>query len=413
VTVVRAERDARPHAWRPFLQAAACLLAVILALPPFPASATWGGAILPRVSADAAVLLDPVTGEILYAKHALDARAPASTTKIVTCLLVLENCRLDEVVSVSDRAASTGGSRVGLRSGQLIAVQDLLFGLMLRSGNDAAVALAEHVSGSVEAFAAQMTARARSLGALSSNFVNPHGLQARGHVSSAYDLALLARAALRDPVFQELVQSKEREIGSLAPEWTRLLRSTNKLLWSFSGADGVKTGTTGQAGECLVASATRSARQLISVVLHSDDRYGDSARLLEYGFEHTRLCVLGLPGDRARSVLAVDPAAPWGPVLASGRTVPLVLRFAELLAFNYPPGPCPEVEVSFSTDLNPPVLPLAAGEVVGTAVARVDGKIVASAGLTTEAPVPRSYGVSLLLAWIGKAARAYMMQGLR
>lgn len=364
----------------------------------------------PRVSADAAVLLDPVTGELLYARRPFEPLPPASTTKIMTCLLVLEHCGLDEVVVVSSRASATGGSRIGLRAGQLIAVQDLLVGLMLQSGNDAATALAEHVSGSVEDFAALMTARARSLGAMSTSFVNPHGLPAKGHRSSAYDLAVIARAALRDPVFQTLVASKEGAIGSLHPSWTGLLRNTNKLLWMFSGADGVKTGTTREAGQCLVASATRSSRQLISVVLHSGDRYADSARLLEYGFNHTGLCLLALEGDPIRSVEAVDPVfcgmTPWS-------RVPLVLTLSSPLAFNYPAGPRPEPEISFSTDSSPPTLPCAAGEIVGAVQVRLEGRIVAVAGMTVQTPVPKAYGLSVLLAHIVRAVEAYLLQGLR
>jgi D-alanyl-D-alanine carboxypeptidase (penicillin-binding protein 5/6) len=372
---------------------------------------------LPGLSAGGAVLLDPVTGGILYARRPFDPMPPASTTKIMTCLLVLERCGLDEVVAVSQRAATTGGSRIGLRAGGLIPVQDLLVGLMLRSGNDAATALAEHVAGSVEGFAALMTARAHALGALSTNFVNPHGLSARGHVSTAYDLALMAVAAMQNPVFRTLVASREHEIGSLDPYWTRLLKSTNKLLWLYPGADGVKTGTTSEAGQCLVASATRDGRQLISVVLHSSDRYSDSARLLSAGFETTRLCLLGLAGEPVRSVEAVDRMTPWGQpwwrpwIPAIG--VPLVLCLRETLAFNYPAGPCPQLEIRFTTDGDSLELPLAAGETVGSVVVWAHGRVVAAAGLTVGEPVPRGYPAALFLKWLVRVISACLVQGLR
>jgi len=236
-------------------------------------------------------------------------------------------------------------------------------------------------------------------------------------MSSAYDLALIARTALEHPVFRTLVASKEYEIGSLAPSWTRLLRSTNRLLWSYPGADGVKTGTTNEAGQCLVASATRDGRQLISVVLHSGDRYSDSARLLSAGFDNTRLCLLGLAGEPVRSVEAVDRLAPggklwfgpWGPVNA----VPLVLCLRETLAFNYPAGPYPQLELRFTSDLGRLELPLAAGEEVGTVTVWVNGEAVARAGLTLAEGVPGAYGLARLLQSLARAARAFLMQGLR
>ncbi len=367
----------------------------------------------PRINVGAAALLDPVTGGLLYGINAFRTMAPASTTKIMTCLLVLEHCRLSEVVEVSPGAAGTGGAHVGLRAGQRILVEDLLFGLMLKSGNDAAVALAEHVAGSVEDFAEMMNRRAREIGALATTYRNPHGLTAPGHVTTAYDLALIARTAMDNPVFRALVSSREREIGSLDPAWTRIISSTNRLLWVYEGAEGIKTGTTDLAGRCLVASATRGGRRLIAVVMRASDRFGDTACLLDYGFDSSGLCLLGLAGEAARTVGARDPLSPEVFLGQPPREVPLLLTLREALAFNRPADQSPQVELAFSTDKSPVLLPLAAGQIVGTVTAFADGRPAAVSSLISPAPVPRGLDVARLLGWFARLARLYLGQGMR
>jgi D-alanyl-D-alanine carboxypeptidase (penicillin-binding protein 5/6) len=161
---------------------------------------------------------------------------------------------------------------------------------MLRSGNDSAVAIAEHIAGSEEKFAEISTARARELGAVQTTFKNPHGLSTPGHVTTAHDLARLARhALLRLPRFSEIVSTRHDTIEWDGRPYDRQLKNTNKLLWMFEGADGVKTGTTSEAGPCLVSSATREGQQLIAVVLHSGNRWTDSMKLLQYGFDNFTL----------------------------------------------------------------------------------------------------------------------------
>lgn len=231
------------------------------------------------VSAESAILIENTTGTILFAKNEHVRRAPASTTKILTALLTLENARLSDQITVSRYAASTPGSTARLYAGQKLTVEEALYGMMLRSGNDAASALAEHISGSVAEFAKLMNARSQELGAMNSRWQNPHGLDKPGHFSTAFDLAMIARVALLYPKFAEIVGTKT--YGN----WN----NTNRLLWSYAGADGVKTGTTSKAGHCLVAAASRDGRQLISVVLKSRDRWTDTTRLLDYGFNNFRL----------------------------------------------------------------------------------------------------------------------------
>jgi D-alanyl-D-alanine carboxypeptidase (penicillin-binding protein 5/6) len=207
----------------------------------------------------------------------------------MTAILAIESGRLEDQVRVSLRAAATRGSSMHLYAGQTLTLRELITGLLMRSGNDAAVAIAEHLAGSAEAFVAQMNLRARDLGATNTHFRNPHGLSAPGHYSSAYDLALLARYALANPAFAAIVSSKEISIewfDRRGREKDINLRNTNKLLWMLEEADGVKTGTTGEAGPCLVSSATRGNHKLIAVVLHDHARWYDSMQLLKYGFDN-------------------------------------------------------------------------------------------------------------------------------
>lgn len=243
----------------------------------------------PQVYASAAILVEAVSGMILYAKNEHSRRAPASTTKILTAIVALEKGKPGEVVTVSRRAARIGGSSLWLKAGDRITLAELLQGILLRSGNDGCVALAEHIAGSEGNFVSLMNMKAREIGAFNSNFRNAHGLKAPSHYSTAFDLAQITRYAMNNREFCRLVATKEESIEWYEGEKTRLVRNTNKLLWSFAGADGVKTGTTNEAGYCLVASATRDGRKFISVVLNSPNRWGESARLLEYGFANFTL----------------------------------------------------------------------------------------------------------------------------
>lgn len=340
----------------------------------------------PRLSARAAILMDWQTGQVLHAREALTRRPPASTTKILTALIALERGRLSDRVTISRRAAATPGSSMSLRAGEVYTLHDLLRGLLLRSGNDAAVAIAEHIAGSVEAFAALMNERARELGARQSRFLNPHGLHQPGHYSTAYDLAVITRHALAHPVFAELVRQREALVGEGAG--ARVLSNTNRLLWHLPGADGVKTGTTSAAGECLVASATRPdpetgvEQKLIAVVLDADARWEDSAQLLNWGFEHFRLVPLAQPGDGLWEVpvrggreprIRVAPAAPLAVV------VPRSLAGAPVLTFRLPPAaPAP---VHPGTPLG--TVEVAWGEWVLHQVPLVAAEEVAGAGWAT------------------------------
>jgi D-alanyl-D-alanine carboxypeptidase (penicillin-binding protein 5/6) len=238
---------------------------------------------IPKISAGAAIIMDTVTGRVLYEKNAYSRRSIASTTKIMTAIVAIENSNDNEDVVVSKRAASISGSQVNLKEGKTYKMGDLLYAMMLRSGNDAAIAIAEHVGGSVEAFAEMMNRKAAQIGATNTNFVTPHGLDDPQHYSTPYDLALITQYALKNEKFCKIVGTKSSTFcGSN-------INNTNEMLSLYPGADGVKTGYTGQAGRCLVTSVTRNGWRIISVVLNCASRSvraQSSKEILDYTFQN-------------------------------------------------------------------------------------------------------------------------------
>jgi len=263
---------------------------------PIPLQASEDGAI-PTVSADAAVLIDAETGDILYDKQAFKKRPPASTTKIMTAILGLELGQPGEVVTVSPKAAAVGEATIYLDPGEKIILYELIRGALIESGNDACVAIAEHIAGNEEEFVKLMNKKALILGAKDTNFENTNGLPHKNHYSTAYDLAIIARYSMQNAMFSGITRQKEADIHFIEPDVWLHLKNTNKLLWSYPYADGVKTGTTNAAGKCLVASATKDGRQLIAVVLDAPNRFGDAQKLLEWGFAHTQTVKLADAGQ--------------------------------------------------------------------------------------------------------------------
>ncbi len=245
-----------------------------------------------ELTAQSAIVMDRLSGRVLFERNSRAKRPMASTTKIMTALLALEVGNLDDTVKVSPRAAVTEGSSVWLEAGEIKTLEELVYGLILRSGNDAAVAIAEHISGSVEDFALLMTKKAQDIGAMDTRFKNPHGLDDEGHFTTAYDLALITRHALNIPKFREVLQTREKKISWPGNEWSRVLRNQNRLLDLYPGGDGVKTGWTTPAGRCFVGSATRDEWQIISVVLDSPRMWEETIYLLDYGFNNYELMQL-------------------------------------------------------------------------------------------------------------------------
>lgn len=237
-----------------------------------------------NIDARAYVLIDPITGRVLIEKNSEERMAMASTTKIMTAIIAIEKGNLKSKVKVSTKAAAIGGSSFYLKAGETMSLENMLYGLLLPSGNDAAVAIAEHIGGTEKIFTDLMNLKAHQIGAFNTHFMNPHGLDEPGHYTTARDLAMIAKYAWSIPEFREIVKTREKVIND--GSYTRHIYNTNRLLWNNAGICGIKTGFTGNAGKCLVASAVKNGFQLISVVLGSKDHFGDSYDLLNYGFSH-------------------------------------------------------------------------------------------------------------------------------
>jgi len=240
----------------------------------------------PEIVGDAAVVINSNNGQTLFEKNPHKRMYPASTTKTLTAIIALENCNLNDLVTVSNDACNVEGSAIGLHEGEKITMEDLLYALMLNSGNDTAIVIANHVGGSVNNFVDLMNNKAAQLGAFDSHFNNPNGLPDPNHYSTAYDLAIIAHYAMKNPEFRKIVDTKTKNIERENPEAQTYLLNHNKMLWQYEGAVGVKTGYTDAAGQCLIAAAIRQNRELIAVVLNSQGSsiWNDAKVLLDYGF---------------------------------------------------------------------------------------------------------------------------------
>lgn len=258
----------------------------------------------PDISAERACLMIQETGEIIYEYNGDVKSSMASTTKIMTALIAVECCNLSDEAVVSDFASRQEGSSAYLGAGDRIPVKELLYGLMLNSGNDAAVVIAEHVSGSVEAFAYKMTERAKELGAVNTCFKNPNGLDEEGHFTTAEDLAIISREAMKNEVFREIVSTTVHKTDYSAG--TLYFTNHNKLLKMYEGCTGIKTGYTKKTGRCLVSSAEKDGVELICVTLDASDDWNDHKKLLDYGFEKVRIKQILKKGQKVKDIKCDD-----------------------------------------------------------------------------------------------------------
>jgi D-alanyl-D-alanine carboxypeptidase (penicillin-binding protein 5/6) len=258
-------------------------VATVSDVPPLPLFGAFAGA-PPQVSAQSWILYDDTFGEVLAEESADLARPMASTTKIMTALVALENGNLDQPITITQDAVDVGEAEVGLVAGETLTLRQLLTAMLVRSGNDTAVAIAQGIGGTVAAFVQMMNDKAREMGLENTHFANPHGLDEDGHYTSARDLLEMARAAMADPVFATAVRTQTVRLPDTPDGTLRVVRTTNMLLSSYPGAIGVKTGYTGLAGHVLVAAAEREGRRLYAVVMGSTDAFTDATALLDYGF---------------------------------------------------------------------------------------------------------------------------------
>ena len=236
-----------------------------------------------NLSGKSYILMDQVSGRILVGKNINEKMSMASTTKIMTALVALEKGNLDDMVKIGEESTNIEGSSLYLKADEVMPLMDLLYGLMLRSGNDAAIAIANHISGSEEAFISAMNAKAKYIGANNTNFKNPHGLTAKDHYSTAYDLAIITKEAFKIKEFAEVSSAKNYR-GS-REEYNYYINK-NKTLWEYKDGDGVKIGYTMAAGRCLVSSAKRNEMRLIAVSLNAPNWFNDNYKLFDYGFEN-------------------------------------------------------------------------------------------------------------------------------
>ena len=242
----------------------------------------------PQISAVAAVVIDQASGKVLYDKDMNAEHYPASTTKVLTALLTLENMDIDDKITLPEDYVNVGETSIGLKAGARQTVEELLIALMLYSANDAGQALAIGVAGTEEAFVEMMNQRVSALGLQHTHFCNPHGLHNEDHYTSAYDLAMIARVAMDNPEFRRIVTTDSFTVRKLNGEDNFTVGNRNGLLSQYEYADGIKTGYTRQAGNCIVASATKNDMQLIVVVLNSPNIYEESQALLEWGFDNSQ-----------------------------------------------------------------------------------------------------------------------------
>ena len=291
---------------------------------------------------ESVVVMDAKTKRVVYSENQNQLKFMASTTKILTALVIIENCDLSKEIIVTDKSVGIEGSSIYLEIGEILTVKDLLYGLMLRSGNDCAETLALHCSGSIENFAMLMNQTAKNLGALNSNFVNPHGLHDDNHYTTAYDLALISCHAINNPIFKEIVSTKWVEIPFTTRNYNRKLKNKNKLLWNLEGATGIKTGYTKKAGRCLVSSCEKNGLEFVCVTLNCPPMFEKSKNLLVNAFENYKNVKLV---DKNNFVGFVEN-------LQNNQLVGLYIKNDVILGLNEQEKNCIKMEYEFPKTIN-------------------------------------------------------------
>lgn len=298
-----------------------------------PVAVVKAAAAPPSLSAEGAALIDVESGRILYSKNGTKKMRIASLTKTMTAIVAIEMGKLDAQVTVPPQAVGVEGSSIYLKNGEKLTLEELLYGLMLRSGNDAAVTIATHIGGSVPGFTYLMNEKAAMIGMEHTNFTNPHGLDdSNQHYSTPEDMAKLSAYALHNSVFRQIVSTKVKDISWEGEQWDRRLLNKNKMLHLYNGADGVKTGYTKLAKRCLASSATRNGRQLATITLNASDDWNDSAKLMDWGFANYPLQELVKNGQEVKPDTPVTLEA--GTHLVTTNAFQYPLQTAEIEAIH-------------------------------------------------------------------------------
>ncbi len=327
------------------------------------------------ISAQSAVVIDAQSGRIIFEKNAYQKRGMASTTKIMTAIVALEKCKPDEIVTVSYKASATEGSSMYLASGEKITVENLLYGLMLNSGNDAATALAEHIAKDIPSFAKLMNEKARKLALHNTSFANPHGLDNENHYSTAYDMAMLTKYALDNEDFKKIVSTKTHTTETETEGKYRYLTNHNKLLTKYEWCKGVKTGFTKKCGRCLVSYAEKDGVGLIAVTLNAPDDWNDHITMFEQAFSKYKNYVVLNKNDYIATV-NVEGSKEKNIKLYCDYTVSLTLTEDEYknlkIRYDYP---------------NSVDAPIYIGQQIGTVNVMSNNRIVASSPIVSRCGV--------------------------
>lgn len=345
------------------------LLALFLLFSP-PARAEEVG-----TSAKACVVIDEGTGRVLLKHNERTSLPMASTTKVMTALLALEKGDLDDPVTCSRTAFGVPGTSIYLSEGETLTLREMLYGLMLASGNDAATAIAEHIGGTVEEFCRQMTERAAELGCTGTVFLTPHGLPKEGHYTTARDLALIAREAMTHDFFRQVVSTRRATIPWEGRSYDRVLNNKNRLLATYEGATGIKTGYTKKAGRCLVFGAERDGMRIIGVVLNCADWFDEAARLMDLAFAKYESVTLLYAGETVRLL----------PVSSTQDRFVSAQLSADLSGV-VPKGALPAVEIELPDAVDAPV---SAGDALGMVRLRCGGTVVGEASLVAGEAIAR------------------------
>jgi D-alanyl-D-alanine carboxypeptidase (penicillin-binding protein 5/6) len=350
------------------------------------ATSAWAGPVPPVIAGHAAVLIDAVYGKVLYEKACHARMSPASTTKIMTATLALEHSKLTDTCTASAHACQTPFGNLHLKPGETLDLQNLMCGTLLRSANDGAMCIAEHVAGSEPEFVRMMNAKAKEIGAKDTHFVNPHGLYNKKHYSTAYDLAMIARYAVKVPGFNDFVCTRTARIERSINTKDVFVKNTARFLWKYDGADGIKTGYTKEAGRCFVGSATRDGWRLITVVLKSPDAGKDTAAIMDYGFKFFKPVCYAKTTEPVRSLPVAGGVVEKVDVFPSKDLALVIKKDAP-------------AEAKTQVDVHRVVAPIKKGDKLGTLTAYLNGRKVGTVDLIAAQSVDRTFVATALL-WL-------------
>jgi len=319
------------------------------------------------------ILMDELSGRVLVEKNSHQKMPMASTTKIMTALLALEKGNLDDNVLIDDDSVNIEGSSIYLEKNEVINLKDLLYGLMLRSGNDAAMAIGKYIGGTVDNFVTMMNIKAKSINALNTNFKNPHGLDDLEHYSTAYDLALITREALKNKDFKEIFRTKSYIANR---DRNNYFVNKNKTLWEYEGGDGGKTGYTMKTGRCLVSTSSRNGFRLIAVSLNAPDWFNDNYKLLDYGFENFKHYLVYDKNQFITKTSVVNGKDDVELVTKKDLIYPLTKDEKESIKIN----------ISLKKDI---YAPIQKGQILGTIETYLDGKLIKKDNLIAKKDVKK------------------------